>query len=476
MQQRFLSNLVFLVVVNLLVKPFYVLGIDRAVQNEVGAEVYGSYFALFNLSLILNIFLDLGITNYNNRNISQHQHLLGKYFTRIVALRLLLAVGYAILCLAVGLLLGYDASQMGMLGVLCFNQFLLSSVLFLRSNVAGLQLFRIDSLLSVLDRTLLIALCAVLLWGGVHSGPFRIEWFVWLQTLALSVTAITALIVVLYHGGKFTFRWDGTIFRTILRQSIPFALLILLMGIYGRVDSVMLERMLPDGNLQAGIYAQAFRLLDAANMIGFLFAGLLLPMFSRMLKQKEDVRPLALLGAKLLLLPTVTLAFVAHWYGEELMSLLYVEHVSVSGKVLSLLMFSFIPMAGTYVFGTLLTANGNLKLLNIIAFTGVIASILLNMWLIPRMGPQGAAMACLATQLGTFILQLILAMRLFSMDVPWKMLVIAAISVGAMLLLPLLPFQLHWSHTSLVLVAVGGTGTIVMVLPDLALLHDKGQP
>ncbi len=34
---------------------------------------------------------------------------------------------------------------------------------------------------------------------------------------------------------------------------------------------------------QAGIYAQAFRFFEAFNMLGFLMAGLLLPMFSRML-------------------------------------------------------------------------------------------------------------------------------------------------------------------------------------------------
>ncbi len=475
MQRKFLSNLVFLIVVNLLVKPFYVLGIDRAVQNEVGSEAYGSYFALFNLSLILNIFLDLGITNFNNRNISQNQHLLGKYFTRIIALRLLLAIGYSLLCLLIGLVFGYDAEQMGMLGLLCLNQFLVSTVLFLRSNVAGLQLFRMDSLLSVLDRSILIVCCGALLWGGFTSSPFRIEWFIWLQTLALIITALAALAVVLRFGGTFVFRWDPSIFRTILRHSLPFALLILLMSIYGRVDSVMLERLLPDGDLQAGIYAQAFRLLDAANMIGFLFAGLLLPMFSRMLKQREDVRPLALLGAKLLFLPTLSLALVAFHHGENLMSVLYREHAQVSGQVLSLLLFSFIPMAGTYVFGTLLTANGSLKHLNLIALAGVSISITLNLWLIPVWGPVGAAAACLATQLFTFLLQFGLAVRMFRFGVLRRDIGLIALFIVLLLTLPVLTVGLDWTWNAELLLISGGLGTLVLTLPDLRLLRSSAR-
>jgi O-antigen/teichoic acid export membrane protein len=475
MQRKFLSNLVFLLVVNLLVKPFYVLGIDRGVQNEVGSEAYGSYFALFNLSLILNIFLDLGITNFNNRNISQNQHLLGKYFTRIIALRLLLAIGYSLLCLLTGLAFGYDEEQMGMLGLLCLNQFLVSTVLFLRSNVAGLQLFRMDSLLSVLDRFILIACCGALLWGGFTASPFRIEWFIWLQTLALTITAVAALAVVLRFGGTFIYRWDTAIFRTILRHSLPFALLILLMSIYGRVDSVMLERLLPNGDLQAGIYAQAFRLLDAANMIGFLFAGLLLPMFSRMLKQRDDVRPLALLGAKLLFLPTLSLALVGFHHGAELMGVLYKEHTQVSGQVLSLLLFSFIPMAGTYVFGTLLTANGSLKYLNLIAMSGVAASIALNLWLIPIWGPVGAATACLATQLFTFLLQFGLAARMFRFGVVRRDVGFTALFIILLLTLPVLTAGLNWTWNAALLLTSGGLGTLVLTLPDLRLLRSSDR-
>ena len=45
MQRTFLTNLALLLVLNLLVKPFYILGIDAGVQDAVGAEGYGAYAA-----------------------------------------------------------------------------------------------------------------------------------------------------------------------------------------------------------------------------------------------------------------------------------------------------------------------------------------------------------------------------------------------------------------------------------------------
>jgi O-antigen/teichoic acid export membrane protein len=47
----------------------------------------------------------------------------------------------------------------------------------------------------------------------------------------------------------------------ILKKSAPFALLVLMMTFYYRIDSVMLERMLPNGSEQSGIYAMGFRFL-----------------------------------------------------------------------------------------------------------------------------------------------------------------------------------------------------------------------
>lgn len=56
------------------------------------------------------------------------------------------------------------------------------------------------------------------------------------------------------------------------------------MNMYTRVDAPLMERMLVDGREQTNIYASAFRLLEASNVIGYLFAGLLMPMYARLLK------------------------------------------------------------------------------------------------------------------------------------------------------------------------------------------------
>src|ERR1044071_2723802 len=107
MQRKFVTNLALVITLNLLVKPFWILGIDRYVQIAVGPETYGFYYALFNFSFLLNILLDFGITNYNNKNISQHNHLLNKHLSSILVLRMMLALVFAIVSMTAGYIIGY---------------------------------------------------------------------------------------------------------------------------------------------------------------------------------------------------------------------------------------------------------------------------------------------------------------------------------------------------------------------------------
>lgn len=416
MQKKFITNLAFLLFLNLLIKPFWLLGIDRAVQNATGAVEYGAYYALFNFSFLFNILLDLGITNFNNRNISQNRHLLDKHLSGIIMLRIALAGLYFLFSLGASVIIGYSALQIQMLIMLLLNQVLVSFILYLRSNLAGLHMFKTDSVVSVLDRTIMIAFCAALLWGNITSQPFQIEWFVWAQTLAYIITVIITLLLLSRKATFSRLSWNKLFFLMILKQSYPFAILFLLMTFYNRIDSVMIERLLPNGSQEAGIYAQAYRLLDAANMIAFLFAGLLLPMFAHMLKKKENIRDLLRLAYSLLAVPAVMLASIAISFRKEIMDLLYKEHVAESSTVFAILMCCFFAISTTYIYGTLLTANGNLRQLNVMAMAGMVLNIVLNFILIPRYFAKGAAIASLTTQFITAFIQVLLCYRIFKLE------------------------------------------------------------
>lgn len=413
MNRKFITNLALLLLVNLLVKPFWVFGIDRSVQLAVGEAEYGLYFALFNLSMILNIVLDLGINNFNNRNLSRHPQLLPKHFASLVPLKFTLGVVYAVVTLVLGLAAGYRGHQMLLLAVLAGNQFLSSFVLYLRSNLEALQQFKADSLMSVADRVLMIALCAWLLWGR-GGAPMRVEWFAYAQTASYAATALLGLAALRGRLRRPRLGLDPLFSRAILKQSFPYALLTFLMAFYNRIDGVMLERMLPGGEVDAGLYAQGFRVLDAASMFAFLFASLLLPLFAYMIKRGRDVRGLVATASMLLMVPAAVVAAACLVFRGPLVELLYHRSDAYSVAVFGLLMLDFVPIASGYIFGTLLTANGSMRQLNLMAAGAMALNIALNVILIPRFQAVGAAVASLATQLAMAAGQIAVARRVFA--------------------------------------------------------------
>ncbi|NVO19372.1 MAG: oligosaccharide flippase family protein [Bacteroidetes bacterium] len=437
MQRKFLTNLSLLLFLNLLVKPFWIFGIDRTVQNLVGSGEYGWYSSLMNFTFLFNILLDFGITNFNNKNIAQNNHLLNKHFSGIVIFKFILAIIYIIVTMAVGFIWGYDSRQMFFLLVLGFNQILISLILYLRSNISGLLHFKTDSLVSVLDRLLMILICSLLLWGGFTNHAFRIEWFVYAQTAAYIITAMVAMLIVMKKAAFKRLQWNPAFFILIIKQSYPFAVLVLLMTFYNRIDSVMLERMLPGekGDVQAGVYASAYRLLDAINMIAYLFSVILLPMFARLIKDRKPVESLVKLAFTLIFTLAITASVALCIYNHEFMDFLYTKHINDSAAVFRFLILGFIPISTTYIFGTLLTANGNLKWLNIIAFSGMILNISLNYFLIPVMMAVGSAYASLITQFFTAILQIVMVQRLFKFKVNHTYLIsLLLFSIGTIVL------------------------------------------
>lgn len=416
MQRQFLIGLLLMLLLNLIVKPFYIIGIEAEVQNVLGNDTYGLYFALLNLSFLFNILLDFGINNYNTKNIAESPQILGKYFGSLVSLRSLLFVVYAFITLVSGLLLGYNQVSMLILFWLIGNQFLVSTLQFIRSNLTGLHLFKWDSFFSVLDRLLLIISCSLLLWWDSFPFELTIYTFIGAQTIAYGCAVLIGFIVILGYAGQIKIKLKRVFTYAVIRKTWPYALLVLLMMFYNRIDGIMLERISPLGSKEAGYYAQGFRLFDAINMIALIFAGLLLPIFARLLKNKEDVNPMIRLSSQILLPIGIIIGVSAFYFQEEIIKVRYDDVSQQSNASFGLLMLSAFPVFLTYIYGTLITASGKMKILNRIAAVGIVSNIVLNFILIPKYGAFGAAVATLATQSVTALFQFGFAVKIMGLN------------------------------------------------------------
>jgi len=395
--KQFLKHLSWLMILNLAVKPAYLLIIDTKIQDLLGPEEFGRYFPLLSLSILLNILLDAGLANHMTRLISGNPNEIHQAFQRGWRTKSVLFPAYFVLLMSIGWLLGWRGESLIWLAWIGINQALLSAILYIRAGLQGIGAHRPDAWVSVGDRSMLFLSMGALIFSFER---FELTWLLMGTSVALFLTCIIAL-WRLKKQALFVDRLpsplgDGSA-RNIqedLKSGWPYALLFLLMMTYHRVDGIMLERLAPDGAIQAGWYAMSYRFFEAANMIGFLCATLLLPYFTRMLAQRADVRPLARSMSSVLLAVGASIAWASWFFPEAFLGAFYDYEIQAAAGILPWLMISFAVFAQGYVFSTLLTARGDLRVLNRMAAAGALLNITLNAWWLSQASATNGGMGC----------------------------------------------------------------------------------
>ena len=405
MQRTFLSNLFLLIIINLLVKPIWVLVIDVKVQNTLGPEAYGDFFSLLNFAFLFSVVLDFGLNNFNNRRLAQNPEIASKVLPHTGLIKLFLGACFMTTVYLFSFLLGYSVEERDLLGAITVMLILQSVLIFLRTNLSGIQWYRADVLVSVLDKALMIIIIGSMVFGSLLETDFSIYQFIYGQCAAYLIASIVVLILLVIRIKKFSFSFKRADIVHTFKSSLPFALLTFLMLIYFKIDAVMIERMLPDGDLQTGYYAQAYKLLDASVMFALLFSTLLLPMFSNMISQNESVISLVNLSSKLMLIPSVIGVVTLCSVGDELLPLMFETGSAYSSEIFPYLILTLIPLGASYVFGTLITAEGDMRFLNKIALLAILVNVVMNGILIGEYGIMGAAVATLVTQMLVSLIQ-----------------------------------------------------------------------
>jgi O-antigen/teichoic acid export membrane protein len=389
--QRFFKGLSWLLALNLLIKPVWIFFIDRNVQNAVGHEAYGNYFALLNLSFIFLFLADAGLSNMMNQKLaSEHPVQLKQYGS----IKLALGMIYVFIMVITGLLLG--VKEWTLLLYITGIQLLNSVFLFLRSIISARQYFTTDALLSVLDKSLMILLCGGFLYFPLAFGKISLLIFLQVQTVCTGLAVLAALLVVTTNNW-----WKGgqqEKLRGVFRSIAPFAFVILLMSVHSRLDGFLLLRLHPNGSYEAGIYASAFRLLDTCNMVGYLAAVFLVPFVARHQQERKEIETVVLNLRHLLLFFGIGVTCFGWQYAGWIQRLLYHSDAAYHSQVIQLCLAVIPAYFIMHVYGSVLTATLQFRPLLLIIFMAVILNTILNLMLIPVYGAKGCCMAAIASQ------------------------------------------------------------------------------
>ena len=490
MQRAFLKNLLWLQLLNWLVKPLWILWIEREIQLRMGDSWYGVYTLHFNLVLLFAVLLDAGLNTYAAREIAANGKL--GHPRRMLFLRLGLGLVYVCLVLMVAQV--QSGIQMEFLLFALINQILASVVLMLRAVLQGKQRFVSDSWLSVVDRMVALGICTWML-RTFTVGEFASEGgvlnFQFAQFFGYATALVLGLILVFWRGkssrsnlGRDTNSLTTPTMEIDAREEavsdkqmkattkslgdwskevVWFGLMALAMSIFTRIDVQMIQWLsapqlegvadlldadaitaqLSAGYAEIGLYTRGYRLLDAGLIFSALLSTQLLPLFSKRLASGEDNGEVIWMSFRLVLWVSLGAAMGAWFYGEPLINWLYhgeiqpgatltyngvdvPQNLVYSGEILNaamifkVLMLAFVPMSLVHVFGTFVTASGQMKWLATLAFVCVGVNIAFNYIEIPKVGALGAATGCLITQLVFAGACLVKTQKLGGYDWRWR--------------------------------------------------------
>ena len=405
---RFFKGLSWLLILNILVKPVWLFLIDRQVQTALGYKTYGKYFSVLNLSYVLFFLSDIGISNMLNQRMADGKPV---DVVQLLGIKALLLIIYFFVFSFIGWLT--NISDWSIVFYVLVIQCLTSLLIFFRNVITANQYFVTDALFSVVDKTLMIIFCGSILYTS-FLGNISLLLFLQIQTGCTLLAAVVSLLFILKK--KLITKGAKEKIGSIVNQVLPFALIILLMSVHYRLDGFLLERIHPNGAMEAGIYASAYRLLDASNMVGYLAASILVAFVARNQKDKRALEDAILNTRHLLMFAALGVVSFVIMFASWINQLLYYSNSNYNSLIIQLCMASFPGYCLVHVYGSVLTGSARFKQFIHILIASVVLNIVLNVALISHEGALGCCIAALVSQYFCGIATLISSTR--TLDIP----------------------------------------------------------
>ncbi len=384
--EKIAKNAVWLIAATMLNKiigftAFYIIA------RITGPTIIGTYFYSVSVTSVFVVFSDLGMTPVLIRAIASAREdgarLMGAAFRLKIILTPLAILG----ALAYGVLNHVDPVTMGTIAIACLVMAADTFHLALYGSLRGRQNLRIEAVGMLVGQvmTTIAAISAALF----KMGPQGL-------VAALLLGSLWNVLWSLVKTRKLGIRILEprlSDYRRLAHEALPFGISGVAVKIYSYVDSLLIH--IYYGATAVGVYSIAYKMTYALQFLPLTFSAALYPALSSAWSKKDHEALRRNFVGSMRFLAAAGFAFTAALsaLAPRVVSIFYDPRYFGSIVPLEILPWVLLPIFMDFPIGALLNATNRAHLKTSAMVATMVLNVTLNMILVPRFGPTGAAWA-----------------------------------------------------------------------------------
>lgn len=381
----------------------------------LGDVNYGIFTFSLAFVFMIEIFTDLGLSEFAQRSIARDKSLAGKYFGNILIWKLIVSsVVFVILILTINLLKSSSEVRFTVY-LLGFANILRSFKSTSRSIFRAFERFDLDCITMYIERTslLVVGIVVFILGGGLVSFALVFV-IVRVFDLALTFAILNWKIVNIVPQFNFSF------LKKLQLKALPFGLFFVIITLYSYTDTVMLSFIRTDA--EVGWYNAAYKIYEGLTIFPFIICFVLSPRLSRLFVANKKVHSLlSNRAAKYMFIISLPFLICGIILSRNIVNILFGEQFHNSVVALQILFLGVVFVFQIRLFQIILISIDKQKVVMCVALIGLIINVLLNLLLIPKYGFAGAAFTTIISELIVFsIYYSYLSRSYFEMSI-WKL-------------------------------------------------------
>ncbi|MFT6165739.1 MAG: PST family polysaccharide transporter [Vicingaceae bacterium] len=386
-------------IVRLLVGLF----IGVLVARYLGPERMGVWSYCIAIFTFFIIFPTLGLEYVTPREFITHKGKAEQLLNTTIVLKFIGAtVGIVLSVLFIGIYKGFDSPLVPFILILTTG--------YLFQSFDAIDYYyqsRLEQKKSVFARMIAFLIVSMYKFYLVHTEAPLI-WFIASSTIDFAMGAVG--LYISFRGSALKLKLskvDFKLARDLLKDSVVFSISAFVIIIYYKIDQVMITEIL--GERENGIYSVSIRIYELFIFIPAVLISSFLPVITEKFKS-DEIEFRASMKQLYSILTYLAIAFsICVWFTAPLvMDLLYGEAYQGSGEVLQLIGLGFYSVLLGMGTGNYLIITNRKRFVLIKSLIGLSLNVVINLWLIPILGLNGAVLASIISNFVSTFLILVL--------------------------------------------------------------------